>query len=96
VKEPTEHLTTMAESLAVLRERPPEWPPIKNDESKIRAAPHVLTPEPDRVAARLSRGHSGRAGRQSTELTAQSAMPRIAGENAIDSFKWAGSRRRLD
>ncbi len=38
MKEPTEHLTTMAESLAVLRERLPEWPPIKNDESKIRAA----------------------------------------------------------
>jgi len=37
VKEPTEHLTT-AELLAVLRERLPEWPPIKNDESKIRAA----------------------------------------------------------
>ncbi len=86
----------MAELLAVPPEWLPEWSQIKNDESKIRAAPHVLTPEPDRVAARLSRGHSGRAGRQSTELTAQSAMPRIAGENAIDSFKWAGSRRRLD
>ena len=65
MKEPTEHLA-MAELLAVLRERLPEWPQIKNDESKIRAAPHVLTPEPDRVAARLSRGHRGRAGRQST------------------------------
>src|SRR4029077_15131701 len=27
-------------------------------------------------------------GRQSTELTPQSAMPRIAGENVIDSFNW--------
>jgi len=46
VKEPTEHLT-MAKLLAVLRERLPEWPPIKNDESKIRAALQVLTPEPE-------------------------------------------------
>ena len=45
MKEPTEHLT-MAELLAVLRERLAEWPPIKNDESKIRAALHVLAPEP--------------------------------------------------
>jgi len=51
VKEPTEHLTTMAESLAVLRERLPEWPPIKSDESKIRPALQVLTPE-YRAAAR--------------------------------------------
>jgi hypothetical protein len=56
------------------------------------------TASPDaraRVAARLSRGHRGRAGRQSTELTARSAMPRIAGENATDCFKWAGSRRGI-
>jgi hypothetical protein len=46
VKEPTEHLT-MAELLAVLRERLPEWPPIKNEESKVRAALHVLIPEPE-------------------------------------------------
>jgi hypothetical protein len=46
VKEPTEHLT-MAELLAVLLERLPEWPPIMNDESKIRAALHVLMPEPE-------------------------------------------------
>ena len=46
MKEPTEHLA-MAELLAVLRERLPEWPQIKNDESKIRTAPHVLTPEPE-------------------------------------------------
>jgi hypothetical protein len=46
VKEPTEHLT-MAELLAVPRERLPEWPPIKNDESKVRAALHVLMPEPE-------------------------------------------------
>jgi hypothetical protein len=45
VKEPTEHIT-MAELLALLLERLPEWPPIKNDESKIRAALHVLMPEP--------------------------------------------------
>ena len=61
MKEPTEHLTTMAESLAVLRERLPEWPPIKNDESKIRAALQVLTPE-YRAAAR-SRNSSARVGR---------------------------------
>ncbi len=60
VKEPTEHLT-MAKSLAVLRERLPEWPPIKNDESKIRAALQVLTPE-YRAAAR-SRNRSARVGR---------------------------------
>jgi hypothetical protein len=46
VKEPTEHLT-MAELLAVLLERLPEWPPIMNDESKIRAALDVLMPEPE-------------------------------------------------
>jgi hypothetical protein len=46
VKDPTEHLT-MAELLALLFERLPEWPPIKNDESKIRAALHVLIPEPE-------------------------------------------------
>ena len=46
MKEPTEHLT-MAELLAVPRERLPEWPPIKNDESKVRAALHVLMPEPE-------------------------------------------------
>jgi hypothetical protein len=46
VKEPTEHLT-MAELLAVPRERLPEWSPIKNDESKVRAALHVLMPEPE-------------------------------------------------
>jgi hypothetical protein len=45
VKEPTEHLT-MAELLALLLERLPGWPPIKNDKSKIRAALHVLMPEP--------------------------------------------------
>ncbi len=60
MKEPTEHLT-MAKSLAVLRERLPEWPPIKNDESKIRAALQVLTPE-YRAAAR-SRNRSARVGR---------------------------------
>jgi len=46
VKEPTKHLT-MAELLALLLERLPERPPIKNDESKIRAALHVLMPEPE-------------------------------------------------
>jgi hypothetical protein len=46
VKEPTEHLT-MAGLLAVRRERLPEWPPIKNGESKVRAALHVLMPEPE-------------------------------------------------
>ena len=46
MKEPTEHLT-MAELLAVPRERLPEWPPIKNDECKVRAALHVLMPEPE-------------------------------------------------
>jgi hypothetical protein len=45
VKEPTEHLT-MAKLLALLLERLPEGPAIKNDESKIRAALHVLMPEP--------------------------------------------------
>jgi hypothetical protein len=60
VKEPTEHLT-MAKSL-VLRERLPEWLPIKNDESKIRAALQVLTPE-YRAAAR-SRNSSARVGRR--------------------------------
>ncbi len=60
MKEPTEHLA-MAELLAVLRERLPEWPQIKNDESKIRAALQVLTPE-YRAAAR-SRNSSARAGR---------------------------------
>ena len=45
----------------MLRERLPEWPPIKNDESKIRAAPQVLTPE-YRAAAR-SRDSSARGGR---------------------------------
>jgi hypothetical protein len=37
----------MAELLAVLRERLAEWPPIKNEESKVRAALHVLMPEPE-------------------------------------------------
>jgi hypothetical protein len=37
----------MAELLAVLRERLAEWPPIKNEESKVRAALHVLIPEPE-------------------------------------------------
>ena len=46
MKEPTKHLT-MAELLALLLERLPERPPIKNDESKIRAALHVLMPEPE-------------------------------------------------
>jgi hypothetical protein len=62
VKEPTEHFTTMPESLAVLRERLPEWPPIKNDESKIRAALQVLTPE--YIAAARSRNSSARVGRR--------------------------------
>jgi len=60
VKEPTEHLT-MAKLLAVLRERLPEWPPIKSDESKIRPALQVLTPE-YRAAAR-SRNSPARVGR---------------------------------
>jgi hypothetical protein len=37
----------MAELLALLFERLPEWPPIKNDEGKIIAALHVLMPEPE-------------------------------------------------
>jgi hypothetical protein len=37
----------MAELLALLLERLSEWPPIKNDEGKIRAALHVLMPEPE-------------------------------------------------
>jgi hypothetical protein len=37
----------MTELLALLLERLPEWPPIKNDEGKIRAALHVLIPEPE-------------------------------------------------
>jgi hypothetical protein len=37
----------MAELLAVLLARLPEWSLIKNDESKIRAALPVLTPEPE-------------------------------------------------
>jgi hypothetical protein len=67
VKEPTEHLTTMAELPAVLRERLPEWPPIKNDESKIRAAPQVLTPE-YRAAAR-SRNSSARVDRRGAQAS---------------------------
>ena len=46
VNQPTEHLT-MAQLLALLLERLPEWPPIKHDERKIRAALHVLMPEPE-------------------------------------------------
>ena len=45
----------------VLRERLPKWSPIKNDESKIRAALQVLMPE-YRPAAR-SRNNSARVGR---------------------------------
>jgi hypothetical protein len=46
VNQPTEHLT-MAQLLALLLERLPEWPPVKHDERKIRAALHVLMPEPE-------------------------------------------------
>jgi hypothetical protein len=52
----------MAKSLAVLRERLPEWPRVKNDESKIRAALQALTPE--YRAAAHSRNSSARVGRQ--------------------------------
>ena len=43
VNQPTEH-PTMAQLLALLLERLPEWPPIKHDERKIRAALQVLMP----------------------------------------------------
>jgi hypothetical protein len=46
VNQPTGHLT-MAQLLAVLLERLPEWPPIEHDEKKIRAALQVLIPEPE-------------------------------------------------
>jgi hypothetical protein len=42
VNQPTEHLT-LAQLLALLLERPS----IKHDERKIRAALHVLMPEPE-------------------------------------------------
>ena len=71
MKEPAEHLT-MAKLLAVLRERLPEWPQIKN-ESKIRAAPRVLTPEPEwRHDCRED--IEAALGGNRPELTAQSAM----------------------
>jgi hypothetical protein len=46
VNQPTGHLT-MAQLLAVLLERLPEWPPIEHDEKKIRAALEVLIREPE-------------------------------------------------
>jgi hypothetical protein len=53
-----DHLT-MAQLLAVLLARLPEWPPIEHDEKKIRAALQVLIPEPE-WSARLSQGHRDR------------------------------------